>query len=100
MKQETSLDKASSVRYFRTEAILRRWKLQERTVSEMKDVMERLESRVTPRFFAVDDRGIERFCSDSSRDVTFTAESFCLVPIKIASVLSPFSWSLLFVIQA
>ena len=59
MRETTSLEVASVVRYFLIRAMRRRWKKQARTVAERKLVMEREESRMTPRFLAESERGMD-----------------------------------------
>jgi len=68
-----------------------------RQIEEMCCFIEREVSSITPRFFTTGDRGIEELFS--SREVEVTVESLAFVPMRIASVLSLFSFSLFSVIQ-
>jgi hypothetical protein len=54
--------------------------------------MESVESRITPRFFTEGERGTVASASISSE--AEKVESFCLVPVRMASVLSLFSFNL------
>lgn len=56
-----------------------------RETEEMCCFMERVLSRVTPRFLTVEDRGTDE--SESSRESEMAKQSLDVVPIRMASVL-------------